>query len=171
MDKLESEYMLWLYERYASFLYFAAGKFTESQSDREDLVHDALLRLMNNIPVLQKLEHKALAGYIYLTVRSVWLDRNTREQPLTEDILEHLAGQDPENGYLAKWDAATLQQKLPERDWFLLRCKYVIGCTDEEIGGILGCPPANVRVMLTRARRRAKAILEAMEENNNEPRN
>lgn len=169
MDRLECEYMRWLYERYAAFLFFAAGKFTDSRSDREDLVHDALLRLMKHIPVLQRLEHKALAGYLYLTVQSVWLDRNTREQPLTADILARLAGRDPEDGYLAKWDAATLQQKLPERDWFLLRCKYVIGCTDEELSGILGCTPASVRVMLTRARRRAKAILEAKEAKTHEP--
>lgn len=168
MDKLESEFMLWLYERYVSYLFFAAGKFADAQADREDLVHDALLRLMNNIPVLQKLEHKALAGYLYLTVRSVWLDRQTREQPLTEDVLEHLADHDPEDRYLAKWDTATLKQKLPERDWFLLYSKYIIGCTDEEISGILGCAPASVRVMLTRARRRAKAVLESKEEINHE---
>ena len=164
MDKYDSEYMLWLYERYSSYLFFVAGKFAESQSDREDLVHDALLRLMKNLPVLQTLEHKALAGYLYLTVRSVWLDRKNREQVLTEDILEHLAGQDPEDGYLAKWDAATLKQKLPKRDWFLLRSKYIIGCTNAEIGGIMGCAPASVRTMLARARRRAKAVLEGKEE-------
>ncbi len=164
LDKFDREFMLWLYQRYTSYLFFAAGKFADGQSDREDLVHDALLRLMKNIPVLRKLEEKALAGYLYLTVRSVWLDRPTREQALTEDILEHLAGRDPEEGYLAKWDTAVLKQILPERDWFLLHCKYIIGCTDAEISGILGCAPASVRTMLTRARRRAKAILEGKEE-------
>ncbi len=169
MDKQEREFMLWLYERYISYLFFAAGKFTEVQSDREDLVHDALLRLMKNVTVLQSMESNALAGYLYLTVRSVWLDRRAREQTLTEDVLEHLAGRDPENGYLAKWDAAVLKQKLPERDWFLLHSKYIIGCTDGEIGGVLGCAPASVRVMLTRARRRAKAVLEDKEEKSHEP--
>ena len=164
MDKFDCEYMRWLYERYVSFLFFVAGKFAEPQADREDLVHDALLRLMKNIPVLRKLEYKALAGYLYLTIRSVWLDRRTREHPLTEDVLEHLAGLDPEDGYLAKWDATALKQKLSERDWFLLQAKYIIGCTDAEIGGIMCCAPASVRTMLARARRRAKAVLEGKEE-------
>ena len=163
MDKQDREYMLWLYERYISYLFFAAGKFTDSQPDREDLVHDALLRLMKNIPVLQKMEHKALAGYLYLTVRSVWLDRGNREQVLTEDVLERLADRDPEGAHLAKWDAAMLKEKLPERDWFLLQAKYIVGCTDAEIGGILGCAQNSVRMMLTRARRRAKTILNGKE--------
>ena len=163
LDKFEREYMLWLYERYVSYLFFVAGKFSDFQLDREDLVHDALLRLMKNIPVLQKLEHNALAAYLYLTVRSVWLDRSSREQPLDEDILERLADRDPEDKHLAKWDAAVLKEKLPERDWFLLHAKYIIGCTDAEIGGILGCAKGSVRTMLTRARRRAKSILEGKE--------
>ena len=64
LDKHDREYMLWLYERYVSYLFFAAGKFTDSQPDREDLVHDALLRLMKNIPTLQELDPNALAGYM-----------------------------------------------------------------------------------------------------------
>lgn len=171
MGKFDREFMLWLYERYISYLFFVAGKFTDSQPDREDLVHDALVRLMKNIPVLQTLEHNALAGYLYLTVRSVWMDSRRREQPLTEDILERMASRDPEDGYLAKWDTAVLKEKLPERDWFLLHAKYITGCTDGEIGGILGCNPASVRTLLSRARKRAKAILESEEENSHETRN
>lgn len=168
MDKFDREFMLGLYERYISYLFFVAGKFTDSQPDREDLVHDALLRLMKNVPVLRTLEPNALAGYLYLTVRSVWMDSRRREQPLTEDILERLASRDPEEANLAKWDVAALKEKLPERDWFLLHAKYVTGCSDAEIGGILGCTPGSVRTLLTRARRRAKAILESKEEKSHE---
>lgn len=164
LDKLDREYMLWLYERYVSYLFFAAGKFTDSQPDREDLVHDTLLRLMKNVPVLRELEPRALAGYLYLTVRSVWLDRNQRELPQSEDVLECLAVRETEDGLLAKWDAAVLKGRLPPKEWFLLQTKYVVGCTDGEIAGILGCDPASVRMMLTRARRHAKAVLEDKEE-------
>lgn len=163
LDMCDREYMLWLYEQYVSYLFFVAGKFADSQPNREDLVYDALLRLMKNIPVLRKLEPNALATYLYLTVRSVWLDRNNREQPLSEDILERLASRDPDDEYWAKWDAAILKKKLPERDWFLLHTKYIIGCTDAEISGILGCTQNSVRTMLTRARRRAKIVLEGKE--------
>ena len=160
MDDLDREYMLWLYERYVSYLFFAAGKFTDSPSDREDLVHDTLLRLMRNISVLRNLEPNALAGYLYLTVKSAWLDRNNRELPQTEDVLDALASHEMEDRSLAKWDTEALKQKLPKREWFLLQTKYIIGCSDGEIGGILGCSTASVRMMLTRARRHAKAILD-----------
>ena len=164
LDNMDREYMLWLYERYVSYLFFAAGKFTDSQPDREDLVHDALLRLMKNIPVLRELEPNALAGYLYLTVKSVWLDRNQRELPQSEDVLDSLAGHDIEEDNLAKWDTAALKERLPRKEWFLLQTKYIVGCTDGEIGGIFGCSAASIRMMLTRARRHARAILEDKEE-------
>lgn len=160
LDDFDREYMLWLYERYVSYLFFAAGKFTDSQPDREDLVHDALLRLMKNVPVLRNLEPNALAGYLYLTVKSVWLDRSNRELPQSEDVLDALASHEMEPRSLARWDTEVLKQKLSRREWFLLQTKYIVGCTDAEIGGILGCSGASVRMMLTRARRHAKAILE-----------
>ena len=164
LDQMDRQYMLWLYERYVSYLFFAAGKFTDSQPDREDLVHGALLRLMKNVSTLRELEPNALAGYLYLTVKSVWLDRNSRELPQSEDILDSLGSHDIEDEHLAKWDVAALKERLPRKEWFLLQSKYIVGCTDGEIGGILGCSAASVRMMLTRARRHAKAVLEDKEE-------
>ena len=164
LDNMDREYMLWLYERYVSYLFFAAGKFTDSQPDREDLVHGALLRLMKNVSTLRELEPNALAGYLYLAVKSVWLDRNSRELPQSEDILDSLGSHDIEDEHLAKWDVAALKERLPRKEWFLLQSKYIVGCTDGEIGGILGCSAASVRMMLTRARRHAKAVLEDKEE-------
>lgn len=160
----------WVLEDYGAYWNVVFGRhlYGNNQPDREDLVHDALLRLMKNVPVLRTLEPNALAGYLYLTVRSVWMDSRRREQPLTEDILERLASRDPEEANLAKWDVAALKEKLPERDWFLLHAKYVTGYSDAEIGGILGCAPGSVRTLLTRARKRAKAILESKEENSHE---
>ena len=159
LDNMDREYMLWLYERYVSYLFFAAGKFTDSQPDREDLVHGALLRLMKNVSTLRELEPNALAGYLYLTVKSVWLDRNSRELPQSKDILDSLGSHDIEDEHLAKWDVAALKERLPRKEWFLLQSKYIVGCTDGEIGGILGCSAASVRMMLTRARRHARTIL------------
>lgn len=164
LDQHDREYMLWLYERYVSYLFFAAGKFTDSQPDREDLVHDALLRLMKNIPTLRKLERNALAGYLYLTVRSAWLDRDHWERPQSGDVLEKLTAHETEEEYLLKWDMAALKESLPRKEWFLLQTKYIVGCTDAEIGGMLGCSAASIRMMLTRARRHARAILDNKEE-------
>lgn len=117
-----------------------------------------------HVSTLRKLEPKALAGYLYLTVKSVWLDRNRRELPQSEDVLDALATQETEDCTMAKWDKEALKQKLSRREWFLLYTKYIVGCTDTEIGGILGCSAASVRMMLTRARRHARAILEDKEE-------
>ena len=164
LDQFDREYMLWLYERYVSYLFFAAGKFTDSQPEREDLVHDTLLRLMRNIPTLRGLEPKALAGYLYLTVRSVWLDRDRRELPLSHDILDTVAVRETEEEELRKWDLAALKERLGKRDWFLLQAKYIVGCTDGEIGGMIGCSGASVRMLLTRARRRARAVLKDKED-------
>jgi len=52
-----------------------------------------------------------------------------------------------------------LRENLAQRDWQLLELKYITGCTDEEIAAEVGCTPASVRTLVTRARQRARLLL------------
>jgi len=49
--------------------------------------------------------------------------------------------------------------KLPERDRWLLECKYILEMRDDEIAEQIDVKPASVREYLTRARRKALAVL------------
>ena len=153
------------YEQYRGYLYYTVRKFTDSPQDQEDIVQDTMLRLLRNEENLRQLRGNQAATYLYLTVRSVFADRQSRvrEQAAEDHVLELAqASRDEgrtEDGLNAKWDAEILKQQLPLRDWQMLELKYITGYSDQEIAAEMGCSAGSVRTLLSRVRRRAKSLL------------
>lgn len=52
-----------------------------------------------------------------------------------------------------------LKEGLSARDWFVLEGKYILGYTDAELARQLGVAPDSIRMILTRAKSNARAIL------------
>lgn len=153
------------YEQYRRYLYYTVRKFTDSPQDQEDIVQDTMLRLLRNEENLRQLRGNQAATYLYLTVRSVFADRQSRvREQAAEDYVLELAQASreegrTEDGLNAKWDAEILKQQLPRRDWQMLELKYITGYSDQEIAAEMGCSAGSVRTLLSRVRRRAKSLL------------
>lgn len=164
----DQQFMLRFYESYKAYLFYSARKFTESQSDCEDIIQDVVVRLMRNIKTLRRLSKNQTATYLFLTVRSVYADRMKSAQEQTipaTDISLELLNQDQvdstsDDEYNAKWDAEILRKTLSQRDWELLEAKYIMERSDNDIAREMNCAPDSVRTLLRRARNRAKAILD-----------
>lgn len=165
--KTDQQYMIEFYESYKGYLLHAARKFTDSQSDCEDIVQDVLVRLMRNISTLRQLNKNQTATYLFLTVRSVYADRmksaQQRAVPFSDASLEILntdiANDLQDHMCNAKWDAEILKSTLPAKDWILLEEKYILGYSDNEIARTRNCSPDSIRTLLRRVRFRAKQIL------------
>lgn len=165
----DQQFMLRFYETNRAFLFHAARKFVNTQSDCEDIIQDAMVRLMRNIPTLRRLSSNQVATYLYLTVRSVYADRMKSPQNriiLISDDKQEFQDDSVQFAYDAKWDAEILKNTLASKDWNLLESKYILGYSDDEIAQELGCAADSVRTLLRRARNRAKAILESGREGN-----
>ena len=153
------------YEQYRGYLYYTARKFTDSPQDCEDIIQDTMVRLLRNEENLRQLRGNQAATYLYLTVRSVFADRQSRvrEQAAEDHVLElaqvSREADQSEDGLNAKWDAQILKQQLPQRDWQMLELKYIAGYSDQEIAAEMGCNAGSVRTLLSRVRRRAKSLL------------
>ena len=153
------------YEQYRGYLYYTARKFTDSPQDCEDIIQDTMVRLLRNEENLRQLRGNQAATYLYLTVRSVFTDRQSRvrEQAAEDHVLElaqvSREADQYEDGLNAKWDAQILKQQLPQRDWQMLELKYIAGYSDQEIAAEMGCNAGSVRTLLSRVRRRAKSLL------------
>lgn len=164
----DQQFMLRFYEANKAYLYYSARKFTESQSDCEDIIQDVIVRLMRNLKTLRRLSRNQTATYLFLTVRSVYADRMKSAQERTipaTDISLELLNQDQadstsDDEYNAKWDAEILRKALSQRDWELLESKYIMERSDNDIAREMNCAPDSVRTLLRRARKRAKAILD-----------
>ena len=161
----EDGFLAAFYEQYRGYLYYTARKFTDSPQDCEDIIQDTMVRLLRNEENLRQLRGNQAATYLYLTVRSVFADRQSRvrEQAAEDHALElaQVSREDgrTEDGLNAKWDAQILKQQLPQRDWQMLELKYIAGYSDQEIAAEMGCNAGSVRTLLSRVRRRAKSLL------------
>lgn len=161
-------FFLEFYEQYKHFLYFLAGKYTTDPTRREDLVQDSLVRLLKNMESLKKLEGSRMHKYLAMTVRTAFLDSERIRNSLVTLSLEDetlellmradlLGSCDPDVS--ARLDVEKLRKDLPYRDWLLLEGKYIMGYDQEELGQLLGITPDSVRMVLTRAREKARKIL------------
>lgn len=148
-------------------MYYIAGRFTGNPADQEDLVQDATIRLMNNISTLKQLNRCKIAKYIVLTIRTAFLDHARKEyilflddNSLEERMIEHIGISDAEDQLFAKLAIAQLKKELPTRDWIILEGKHFIGLSEEELSQLAGVSQNSVRMVLHRARERAKKILQ-----------
>lgn len=157
----EERFLADFYREYRNYLFYTARKFSESQEECEDVIQDVMVRLMRNVENVRRLSGNQAATYLYLTVRSVFADRyrQSREQAVPDEVLETAAADRTEDGLNAVWDAAILKEQMESRDWRLLELKYIGGYSDREIAGEMECRPESVRTLVSRARKRAKAIL------------
>lgn len=165
------EFFQGFYEEYKHFLLYIAGHYADERAEREDLVQEALLRLMKNAEILRELDRNQTAKYIELTVKTVYLDmeRSKCDQKLMildQAALEELLDKEQpwESGLNAYIAVEKLRAGLSRREWLALEGKYILGYSHEELSRILGVSPDSIRSMVFRARKKARAILHESEQ-------
>lgn len=166
----DSAFFQEFYQDYKNFMFYIARKYAPSQADCEDIVQEAIIRLLNNISTLKKLNHSKTAKYIILTIRAAFLDIERRKHGdkaifLNDETLETLIKADllitdsmPDLS--ARLEVERLKKELPARDWLVLEGKYCLGYTQEELGQMIGVAPDSIRMILCRAKEKARKILQ-----------
>lgn len=176
----DKEFFDTFYETYKRFMFYNARKYVSTQPECEDLVQEAVVRLMSNVASIKGLTDSKARTYIVLTIKAAFLDLEKARHgenlvPLTDETLELLAESEQlekmeEPGSAVNIDIVVLKQELSPRDWFVLEGKYILGYSQEEIGKIIGISPDSVRMVTSRVRARARRILceeKPMEANSN----
>lgn len=179
-DPCDRDDILRIYREFRNLMFYTAKKYVQDQSACEDIVQDAILRLIHKIDVVRGKERCILAAYIVTLVRNVSINY-LRYEGVRQ---RHAVGFDEagvdeipspalslEEEVLAKEKAALLSAalaRLPEDERPLLEGKYILEYTDDELARQLDCKSASIRMKLTRARRHALSILNQMQENGGE---
>ena len=167
-----------VYERHKGVMYKTVLEHIRDRSEADAAVHEALMRLARCAGTLERLDEKALAVYAAETVRSTVLDLERRRgaelRHITEaapETLEALgADPGPEAAYLEREARQERSRRLrealfqlSETDRELLIGRYILGESDEVLARRVGVLPASVSMKLTRARRRARRLMEGKE--------
>lgn len=164
-DSSDLKYMENLYREYYQLMTAAAGKYTRSEQDQEDVVQNAVVRLTQKVDLLRRLDRPVLASYIYHTVKHAAVDlRREREKtaqwesPLEEP--DQLSGPElrpAENSLLSQAQLSALRRaldRLSPEERLLLEGKYFLEYDDKTLARELGVKGSSIRMMLTRARRK-----------------
>ena len=137
-----------LYEEYELELRRYAGRLARDPDRAEDLVQEALIRAMGHLDLLGLLEPYQRRAWLYRTLKNLFLDEESARQR-EEALLEQMAQDVPLAGYRPQeiiWpDPFDL---VPEKYRDLVRKRYVLGMTSQEIADELGIPAATVRSRL-----------------------
>ena len=150
---------------------YEARKYFSRTEDVEDIVSDAVVKLVDKVDLLQELDEHKRIPYAVTTVRHLALHALQHEsyfQMVSFDALEVYlstpSGDATEAKILGEQRNKRLYEilsSLPVDDRLLLEEKYILHWSDAEIAKTLSIRPDSVRMRITRAKRRvAKALTE-----------
>ena len=156
-----------IYSTYKKQMYYTANNILKDSHLAEDAVHNAFLRIINNLEKIEDVNSHKTKGLIVIIVKNVSIDiyrknKKERDNTIFIDDLDDINGYDEIN----KNDIGDLEiaiSKLPEnyKQVFLLKFSHEL--TDNEISEILDIKPDNVRKRISRGREKLKNILKKME--------
>ena len=172
----EKEYMLWLYNKFKGLMFATAYKYIADPHIVEEVIQESLMKLIAKVSTLQPMPQHILSQYIVSTVKNNTINCLKKQSTARAYYTNDSEGfpEDVEAPSLSldeliisKEAAARLGKiwpLLPMDDQLLLEGKYILGYSDDELGRQFGCAAGSVRMKLTRARRRALALLIQTEE-------
>lgn len=161
LDSEQTAYFEGLYSQYAAIMYKSAMEICRDGNISKDVVQDTFIRLFRQYDTLTRLEAGALTVYIVRAVRNTAL--NAMRGSSAEISLEELDGRLPDTGtppedtfIYSQQDAAVRRalQGLTLEERLLLEERYILRTPIAEIAEIYGYSAVNVRVKLTRLRKR-----------------
>ena len=165
------DFACWVYQTYWRPMVQTAIGIVKNPMDAEDVADDCILKKLDNLPVLRKRSPPALQAYLIRGARWASLDflraKKRRKEVLVgnsaEDYQHYLEGEPGSYRYgeIHQWpdDYQEIVDKLPEKQYHILKMKYELGCDDAAIAKYLGVATKSVRTYLSKARRTAREAL------------
>jgi RNA polymerase sigma-70 factor (ECF subfamily) len=137
-----------LYEEYEIELHRYARRWTRDPHRIDDLVQETFIRAMGHLDLLDLLEPYQRRAWLYRTLKNLFLDDVSARQR-QEALIEQMAQDAPLAGYLPQEVISPNPFDLvPEKYRDLVRKRYILGMTSQEIAEELGIPAATVRSRL-----------------------
>ena len=171
----DRDLMTEFYMRCSGLMHHEAQKYLSVAEDVEDVVYEALAKIIDKMEVFRELKHRQQVQYALTTVRNlsyIMLRRQKRFEFISfDDIdleiftdesesLEDAVQRSVLNAGVRKiWNSLGLEDKI------ILQQKYVLHWSNEEIAEPLEIKPESVRMRLSRAKRNLIQQLQKQEFN------
>lgn len=142
-------------------MYRVALSFTNDPDAACDLVQDTLVKLWVKRHLLDDIEN--LGGYCVGALRHQFADslRSSRATKISLDDGVDVPDESAHNKMDGQSNLELVRRiidTLPANQALVVKLSGFSGCSNEEIAGITGLSPANVRTLLSRGRKRIKEL-------------
>lgn len=161
-----------IFEKYYDAMLRKAEKLIPDSEDAAELVQEVFIDFIERAEGIMAVEEKKLPAYLMSSVRfasyNYYRRKRTEKKHLVfesfEEDAELLCDEKaiPEELFIKKEAAEALcaaLEKIPEKYRNILEYKYILGLSDREIGARINISENSVRSCLTRARRKAFAVM------------
>ena len=158
LEKDDKQRLSYVYERYGRRMFSAAKQITQSNSDAEDALHNAFVRVAKRIKKLNLNDEDALCGYLFTVVKNeaATILRKRKNTLPIDDVEEVPDGYDPafETERREIYEYATkIMTKMDDTYRAPLYLTVVMGYSAAETAKELGRNIATVRVQISRAKK------------------
>lgn len=171
-DEADRAFMTDLFITYERLMYSEIRKIVKNQCEPEEILQTALVKLIEKVKTLRSLEDRPRVNYLITTVKHTAISEMQRLSRANGDSL------DDEAWYEREWLCApecvedtvfrrdsvgrleAIWPMLDDRSRYLLRARYFLLLDDSEIAAELKIKPDSVRMELSRARKKARELLD-----------
>lgn len=152
-----------IYLSYRQTMFYAANRILKNHHTAEDAVHQAFLRIVDNLDKINEDDCHKTRAFLVVIVEHIAIDiyRNQkRESTLSFDEFEIYIGDSSLSEHEITDDVFTAIASLPVNYSTVLRLKYSQGYENFEIAQILGITEENLRQRISRAKKKLGQLLE-----------
>ena len=170
-DESDRTYMEWIFQTYHRLMYHYIMEVLHDSWQADDVMQESVVKLIHKIDVLRRLSESKRRNYIITTAKNTAISYLRRESirkgiaydDWAKDCIGTQSEEDPEALVLRQEEMEALQliwDDLDERSRYLLSSRYILEQSFEEMARELGVTVGSARMLLTRAKRAALALIE-----------
>lgn len=152
-----------LYIKYRQTMFYTANRIIKDEYLAEDIVHQAFLRIMDNLDKIDENNCHKTKAFIVVIVENIAIDfyrKRKRGKHISFDDMEvYIKDIKNENDFILNEVEESIL-KLPINYSTVLRLKYSQGYSNKEISEILKITEENVRQRISRGKNKLAKILD-----------
>lgn len=151
-----------LYKKYKQMMFYIANKILRDIYLSEDVVHQAFIRIMNNLDKIEEVDSKKTKAFVVVIVENIAIDcyrKRKKENRVSFDEIEIYISDETEKDNLILSDIEEAILRIQTNYASVLRLKYAQGYSNKEISEILNISEENVRQRISRGKKKLQEIL------------
>lgn len=162
-DKIKFEE---IYTTYRQTMFYVANRIVRDQYLAEDIIHQAFLKIIDNLDKINEINCHKTKGYIVVIVQNLSIDfyrKRKRENNISFEEAELYVEDRKNNETFMMNEIEEAISKLPISYLTVLKLKFSHGNSNSEISDILGISETNVRQRISRGKKMLQEILDREE--------